>query len=89
MQRDNPQAEQETSRQRAYGERPDEAAKSLENQTTPSIAVRVGDTEDHGFRREDKEETLNEAPVVAASDERHPNVPDYADSDHGDKALQP
>ena len=89
MQRENPQAEQEISRQRAYGERPDEAAKSLENQTNPSIAVRAGETEDRGFRRDDEDEPLNEVPVVAASDERHPNVPDYADSDHGDKASQP
>lgn len=89
MQRDNPQAEQEISRQRAYGERANEAGKSLADQTNPSIAVRAGEAEDRGFRRDDEDEPLNEAPVVAASDERHPNVPDYAGSDHGDKASGP
>ena len=86
MQRDNPQAEQETNRQRAYGESPEERGKALAEQTGPSIAARVGEEENHGFRRDEEPGTRNDAPVIAASDERHPNVPDYADSDHGAKS---
>lgn len=86
MQQNDPQAEQETNRQRAYGEQARERAKDLNDQATPSIGVRVGDDEDHGFRRDDEDTPETEDPVVAASDERHPNVPDHADSDFGPKA---
>jgi len=85
MQRDNPQADQETNRQRAYGERAKERAKPLTDQSTPSVRDRMGKDEDRGFLRDEREAPNGDAPVMTPRDNRHPNLPDHADSDHGVK----
>ena len=79
----DPQTKKEIGRQGAFGEQQKRRADELEEQVTGNVGLRVGTDEEHGFSRDDANQI--DTPVKTSDDERHPNIPDHAHSDHGPK----
>ncbi|MHA6289472.1 hypothetical protein [Maricaulis sp. CAU 1757] len=97
----DPQARAEAGRQHAYGE-VDQGDKPLKDQEArrrrPTGQAGQADTEAHGFLRDDGQkrpagggvdhlDTTERQPVLSPEDERHPNLPDMAGDDIGQKSA--
>jgi hypothetical protein len=89
------QAKDETGRQKGYGETSKARDTDLREQVTKAVGLRVGTPEDHGYLRDDgtpKPDSEGARPldkadqtVLVSGDDRHPNLPDHANSDSGPK----